>query len=99
MDHGSIAASVLKKLQVRRYIVMNADHAHIQVTDSAGHAEINCAPDRKGAALFSSHPIPDLPPKWIQRQQINTIALPRISLHERYRFLHHGSIIYQWQVH
>ena len=94
MDHGSIADSVLKKPKVRRYIVMNAGHVHIQVTDSAGRAETNYAQNRKRAALFSSHPIPDLSTKWIQRQQINAIAFPCIRLHEGYRFLHYGSIIF-----
>ena len=57
MDHVSIAASVMQKLEVRSYIVMNAVHAHIQATASAEHAEINYAPNRKSATLPSRKPI------------------------------------------
>ena len=81
MDHGSIAASVLKKQEVHRYIAMNAGHVHIQVTDSAEHAEINYAQNRRRAILFSSQPISDLPPKRIQWQQVNAVAFTCVSLH------------------
>ena len=52
MDYESIAATVMTKLEVHKYIVMNAGHAHIQATDSAGYAEVNYAPNRKSAAYL-----------------------------------------------
>ena len=48
-----MAASAMRRLKVRRYIVMNAVRAHILATVSAGHAEINYAQNRKSSAPLS----------------------------------------------